>query len=371
MPTMGDVFRRYGLDYLRRFGKGILPSHRRAIRDLTACRTSALGGHLVRCTECGHQRYAYHSCRSRTCPTCHGNDTERWLEKRRKELFPVLYFHVVFTLPKSLHEIVRSHQKILYSCLMRAAAQALMTLARDPKFLGGSIGLLGVLHTWTQAMGLHPHAHFLVPGGALSPDGRTWLPARKNYLVPFKALSSIFRAKFMALARKALPQITFPQDIWEKDWVVFAKPSVQGADKVLAYLARYVHRIAITNNRILSIDEGQVTFRYKDSREQRWKTMTLPALEFLRRFLQHVLPRGFHKIRYYGLFSPSNRPLLRVVCDLLEEQEETKEKSVKEDGSDQDDKPWLRNVPRCPQCIRGFMIAVAWISPQGRAPPCH
>ena len=371
MPTVGDVLRRYGLDYLRRFGKDILPSHRRAIQDLIACRTSALGGHLTQCTQCGHQRYAYHSCRSRSCPTCHGSDTERWLEKRRKELLPVLYFHVVFTLPKSLREIARSHQRLLYSCLMKAAAQALMTLARDPKYLGGTIGLLGVLHTWTRAMGLHPHAHFLVPGGALSPDGLTWLPARRNYLVPLKALSSIFRAKFMAQARKALPQIAFPQDVWEKDWVVFAKPSVQGADKVLAYLARYVHRIAISNNRILSIESGKVTFRYKDSRDHRWKTMSLSALEFIRRFLQHVLPRGFHKIRYYGLFSPSNRNLMSQALDLLEEQEKTVEDGLQAGPSDQEDKPWLRSAPNCPQCEKGFMLAIAWVSPHGRAPPCH
>jgi hypothetical protein len=182
----------------------------------------------------------------------------------------------------------------LLSALLRAASSALIKLARDPRYLGGQIGILAVVHTWTRAMIYHPHVHCLVPGGALSPEVR-WLPARKRFLVPVTALTGIFRAKFMALARKALPEISFPSSVWKTPWVVYAKPSVAGPERILKYLARYVHRIAITNNRIVSAENGQVRFRYRDSRERRWKTMTLEALEFLRRYLQHVLPLGFHK----------------------------------------------------------------------------
>lgn len=278
--------------------------------DLAACRTEALGGQMYRCDRCGHAHPTYHSCRNRSCPKCHRTDTRRWLRHREQELLPVGHFHLIFTLPPALHRIVRSHQRILHAVLMNAAAHALMTLARDPKFLGARIGILAVLHTWGGALNHHPHVHFLVPAGGLSPDGSRWIPSRKHYLVPVQALSILFRARFMALARKALPQLRFPQSLWQTPWVVHCKPAIQGPHRVIQYLARYVHRIAITNRRILSTDERTVTFRYKDSRHQRWKTMTLDAQEFLRRFLQHVLPRGAHKVRYYGLLSPYHHHLL-------------------------------------------------------------
>ncbi len=240
-----------------------------------------------------------------------------------------------------------------------------MKLARDPRYLGGKIGILAVLHTWTRAMIYHPHVHCLVPGGGISPDGQ-WLPARKGFLVPVRALSEIFRAKFMELARKALPDVKLPESVWKTPWVVYAKPSVQGAEKVLRYLARYVHRIAITNNRILSTANGQVSFRYKDSRDKRWKTMTLDALEFMRRYLQHVLPRGFHKVRYYGLLAPANRHQLEKIKTLLADPNEQLQACPGEATAD----PLpTRHALRCPYCATGTLVWVARILPCGRSPP--
>jgi hypothetical protein len=376
MPELADIFRRYGPEYIARFGKDMLPSHRRALDDIVDCRTEILGGHVVKCDHCLALDYAYHSCKNRACPKCHSNDTQRWLNKRRAELLEVVYFHVVLTLPAELREIVRKHQKTLYSILMRAAAYALLKLAADPKYVGGKIGMLAVLHTWTNALVFHPHGHFLVPGGGVSSDRRYWLSSRKNFLVPVKALSPIFRAKFMEMAQEALPCVKLPTKAWEKDWVVYAKPAVQGSDKVLQYLARYVHRIAITNNRILSIANDQVTFRYKKTRKKKnkwqsqWKTMTLPVMKFMARFLQHVVPRGFHKVRYYGIWSPANRSLLRQVQLRLASDVKVENKPIAgaEDGDASN------QCRRCRFCKQGFMIVVAtiprgWKKDLARSPP--
>jgi Zn ribbon nucleic-acid-binding protein len=238
MPELAEVFRLYGSDYLAQFGERLLPGHRRALVDITACRTARLGGQMTECRRCGHHHPVYHSCRHRSCPKCHATDTARWLEKRENELLPVSYAHAVFTLPEELRRLVRRHQKTLYGVLMKAAAEALMELAADPHYVGGQIGFLAVLHTWGAAMVFHPHVHCLIPAGGLTEDGQ-WRTARKRYLVPVQALSLIFRAKFMALARKAHPELSFPQSLWDKDWVVYCKPAPQGGKKVLRYLGRY------------------------------------------------------------------------------------------------------------------------------------
>jgi hypothetical protein len=284
-----------------------------------------MGGHLFRCSHCDHLRYSYHSCKNRSCPACHESDRKSWLEKRKREQLPVPYYHAVFTVPRELHEIIRSHQKIFYALLMEAAALSLMKLAADPRYVGGTIGMLCVLHTWTRALVYHPHVHCLIPAGGLSHDKRYWLEARKTYLVPVRALSDIFRATLIALARRKLPQRVFPQSIWNTPWVVYCKSCSHSTEKTLSYLARYVHQTAITNSRILSVERDKVTFRYKDSRECRWKTMTLEASEFIRRFLQHVLPRGFHKVRYYGILSPRNRNILEQIRRELTNKAETGE----------------------------------------------
>jgi hypothetical protein len=371
MAEIADIFRRYAQDYRERFGSSMLPSHRRASADICACRTEALGGHLAQCDHCAHLRYSYHSCKNRSCPKCHKNDTERWFEKRREELLPVAYFHLVFTVPKELHHLVRTHQKTLYNVLMKAAAFSLMHLAADPRYVGGKIAILSVLHTWTRAMIYHPHIHCLVPAGGLTLDDNLWLPARKNYLVPVRALSVLFRAKFMHMAQKALPNETFPESAWKTKWVVYCKPTAQGTDKVLTYLARYIHRIAITNNRIISIHENTITFRYKDSQNHCWKTMTLPPLEFLRRFLQHVLPKGFHKVRYYGLLAPNNRYHFKQIRQtLLTEHTQPQGGKTKKDGSHDilaAQRPTSNKL--CPLCSTGYLVVISLLQPRWRAPP--
>jgi len=368
MLEIADIFRQYGDEYLGAFGKAMPSSHRRAFRDILSCRTQAMGGHLFVCDHCGREHYAYHSCRNRSCPKCHGRDMQDWLQDRHKELLPVRYFHIVFTLPQELRAVVRRYQKILYSVFMKAAAKSLMELAYDPHYLGGRIGLMAVLHTWTRTLTYHPHVHCLVPGGGVSDKGQ-WLRARKNHLVPVKALSKLFRGKFMALAASKLPDVKFPQAAWNQPWVVYCKPAVQGSQNILNYLGRYVHRVAITNSRILSISNGKVTFRYQNCGQSQWKTMTLTAQEFIRRFLQHVLPKAVHKVRYYGLWAPSNRRLLYHIQTVLG----IEEPSSPPDTSDKptDGSPAPAGQP-CPHCGQGILLWVRRIprqAPLERAPP--
>lgn len=365
MPTVTDIFRAYGPAYRERFGQTILPSHRQTIADIINCRTEIMGGHAFVCVHCDHVRYSYHSCKNRSCPTCHEADRIAWLEKRQQERLPVPYFHAVFTIPKELHQIIKTHQKTGYALIMEAAALSLTKLALDARYVGGQIGLLAVLHTWTRALVYHPHVHCLIPSGGLSPDRRYWLDARKNYLVPVKALSEIFRATFMALIRRKLPDVSFPQSVWGKNWVVYCKSGPHTADNVLVYLARYVHQTAITNSRIVAAEQGKVTFRYKDSRESRWKTMTLDAQEFIRRFLQHVLPPRFHKVRYYGLLSPRNRQRLDQIRRELNQNtpipKQDKQESVKEKKT--------HTLLLCPSCQKGHLVPLRIIPRQWRAPP--
>jgi len=361
MPEIAEIVRTFGPTYRERYGERMLPSHVRALRDLSACRTETLGGHLAQCDQCGHQHYAYHSCRNRSCPQCHTGDRERWLDKRRAELLPIPYFHVVFTLPTELQALIWRHQKRMYAVLFKAAASALLSLTADPRYVGGEVGILGVLHTWSRQLNRHPHVHCLVTGGGLTAAGE-WVGARKRYLVPVAALSKIFRAKFLALARKALPEEPFPDSLWEKDWVVYCKPALQGNKKLLDYLGRYVHRIAITNRRILSIRNNRVTFEYKDSRDHRWKQCTLPGEEFLRRFLSHVLPRGFHKVRYYGLLAPGRRKSLRhLQWSLAEPASHPAERLQGQDET--------TGSHPCPVCEIGLMLFVARIPRSPRGPP--
>ena len=361
MIELADIIAKYGGEYLNKFGIPMLPSHKRAIADILACRTESMGGHLHECDACGHQHYSYHSCKNRSCPKCHTSDTKRWVEKREAELLPVRYFHVVFTLPQELRGNMRSNQSKLYSILMQAASEMLMKLALDPKHVGGKLSILSVLHTWTRAMEFHPHVHMLVPAGGLDTDGY-WRTTRKKWLVPVKALSRLFRARFMKLAQKALPEESFPQDVWKKGWVVYCKPPLTNSKKVLRYLGRYVHRIAIVNSRIESIDNGNVTFRYQESATGKQKKMTLTAMEFLRRYLQHVLPQGFHKVRYYGLLSPANRITLKRVQLLLSQRRKTTPDDIKEAPEKS------ANKHLCPCCSEGTMVVIASLPRKSRSP---
>ena len=368
MPEVADIFRLHGARYLDRFGQAILPSHRRALRDLQNCRTAALGGQLYVCDHCGREHYVYHSCRNRACPKCHGKDTEAWLDSRRQDLLPVTYFHVVFTIPQELRELVRRHQKTVYPILMKTAARALMKLAADPHYVGGLIGVLAVLHTWSRTLTYHPHVHCLVPGGGLAADGQ-WRSARKGYLVPVRALSAIFRGIFLDLLDKALPEAAIPDSVRKQAWVVYCKPAVQSADNVLTYLGRYVHRIAMTDRRILAVEDGKVTFRYQNARDHQWRTMTLTADEFIRRFLQHVLPRGVHKVRYYGLWAPSNKAhLQRIRQSLMAEDAEGLRPAARD--SETTVPPQGASQPaRCPFCQNGRLLFIRRIPAQQRPPP--
>lgn len=363
MAQLADVLRRHGPSYVARYGDRLLPSHRRALRDLVVCRTPAMGAHVARCDSCGQWHSYYHSCRNRSCPTCYQPRSEAWLAQQRARLLPVPYFHVVFTLPDALRRLVRGHQRILLNVLFVAAAQSLMRLCADPRYVGGRIGILAVLHTWTRALLWHPHIHCLVPGGGLT-DAGCWQCSRKRFLVPVRALSELFRARFMALARKALPAVRFPEQLWQTRWVVYSKPTVQGADRVLAYLGRYVHRVAITNRRILALNDRSVTFSYRDSRDDRYKRMTLEAFEFVRRFLQHVLPQGFHKVRNYGLLSPARRDQLDQLQQTLGQPSQSGAKGDKGETTTATGPSWP-----CPHCGKGLMVVVAIVSAPSRGPP--
>jgi hypothetical protein len=320
MLRLADVLRRHAPAYIERHGSRMMPGHLRAVQAILRCRTPAMGGHLAACAQCGHEHLVYHSCRHRACPQCGHDATTRWLERQRDLLLAAPYFHVVFTLPAELRRLVRSHQKALLPALFRAAFESLAELCADARFLGAQIGALAVLHTWTRTLEWHPHVHLLVPAGGLAPDGRTWLAVprrRQRFLVPVRALAKRFRGRFLHLARQASPDVVFPVIPWGKSWVVFAKPTVQGADQVLEYLGRYVHKTAIADGALLACDDRTVTFRYRDSRDHRSRVMTLDADELLRRFLQHVLPKGMHRVRAFGLLHPAHRGTLRRLQLLL------------------------------------------------------
>jgi hypothetical protein len=310
MLEVADIVRLHGAAYCEQYGNSLSSVQKRALRDISACRTPFFGGHVHQCDYCRQKVYSYHSCRNRSCPKCHQDQTERWIGKQRGHLLPCSYFLVTFTLPSELRSLARSHPKQIYGLMMKAAADALQKLANDPLYLGARIGALAVLHTWTRAMLFHPHVHMLVTSGGLSADGSEWINSKHpNFLVPVRALSVIFRAKFCAGLKKAGLLGDVPPSFWKKNWVVHCQHA-GGGEKVLDYLGRYVFRIAITNSRLESIDGGIVRFRYRDNRTHQIRRVTLTGVEFIGRFLQHVLPRGSVKVRYYGIWSPSCRKQL-------------------------------------------------------------
>jgi hypothetical protein len=317
MLEVAEIVRLHGEAYLRQFGGSLSSVQKRALQDISACRTHLLGGHVYQCGHCQVKIFSYHSCRNRSCPKCHQAQTERWIEKQRGRLPACSYFLVTFTLPADLRPLARNHPKKIYSLLMKAAADALQKLAADPRYLGARLGALAVLHTWTRAMSFHPHVHMLVTAGGLASDGQTWVePKHPKFLVPDPALSIIFRAKFCDGLKKAGLLAHAPVSVWKKNWVVHSQHAGRG-EKVLDYLGRYVFRIAISNSRIESIDNGTVRFRYRDNRSQQIRRVTLPGVEFIGRFLQHVLPKGAAKVRHYGIFSPSSKAKLARARQLL------------------------------------------------------
>jgi len=352
MLEVADIIRLHGAAYRQQYGNTLSSVQKPALRDIAACRTPFFGGHVYQCDHCQQNVFSYHSCRNRSCPKCHQNETERWLEKQRRRLLPCSYFLVTFTLPAELRPLARSHPKKVYGLLMKAAADALQVLLRDPRYVGARIGALAVLHTWTRAMLFHPHVHMLVTAGGLSADGTSWLNAKNpRFLVPVSALSVIFRAKFCAALKKADLLQYAPASVWQKKWVVHSQHAGRG-DKVLQYLARYVFRIAIANSRLESIEDGNVRFRHRDNRTQQIRRVTLTGVEFIHRFLQHVLPRGATKVRYYGIFSPSSKTHLERARHLLPPD------SVQTNSSPQTPEPEndVSTPSRCPFCRLGLLL---------------
>jgi len=308
---LADVVRRFGPKYAAQYGHLMMPSQSRALSDIAACCTKELGGRFYRCDDCEQSFWRFHCCRNRACPKCHGPQTRRWLEKRQTELLPCDYFHGVATVPSELHDAFRRDQKFLYGLLMRVAAEAVQELCAEKRHLGAMPGLLSVLHTWNGQLGYHPHVHMLITGGGVTADGKHWQPARGEFLVPVAVLSRKIATKFRDALRKQKPELfaRIPAGVWKREWVSFLKHYGHGNDAVLNYLSRYVFRTALGNARILAVDETHVTFRYQNRGAGIWRTMRLEGVVFLQRFLQHVLPRGFHKVRYYGLWHPSKRDL--------------------------------------------------------------
>ena len=322
---------------------------------------------------CSTEVHSYHSCKNRSCPTCHRDETERWLAKRRTELLPCPYFHVTVTVPAELRDVLRANQKDGYAALMQAAAEAIIELARDRRYVGGTVGVLAVLHTWTGRLVYHPHVHCLVTGGGVSEDGLSWCPARTDYLVPTRALAHLVRAKLMAALAKRRPDLVFPKAVWRKPWVVHCTAWGDGAEAVLQYLARYVHRIAITNNRIAGLDDDGVTIRHKDRGSGQWRTTSLSGHEFMRRFLQHVLPKGLHKIRYYGLWHPSRREQAARARLLLQLDQPSVPASTVETGdkaaSPSSASETAETVRICPCCKEGRLVTVGRLYPKQASGP--
>jgi hypothetical protein len=316
MITLGDIFRQYGASYRAQYGERLLPSHRAAMAAIEGCRTEAIGGHIYTCSTCGVTRYSYHSCKNRHCPRCQQDTAQAWLARQQDLLLPVPYFLLTFTLPAALRDLARTHQRRLYTLLFSSSAAALQQLAQDPRFLGGQIGLLGVLQTWTRDLRYHPHVHYLVPALALTPDGRRWLVGNSDFLVHVKPLGELFRAKFRAALRQTPWAGQVDARAWTKSWLVDCRPVGTGTS-ALKYLAPYVFRIALSNNRIERVANETVTFRYSEGKTGAQKRATLPVDTFIGRFLAHVLPKGFVKVRYYGLLHPSQRHLLREARSLL------------------------------------------------------
>lgn len=370
MLEIADIIRAAGPAYRAAYGARLLPSHRRALDDFVTCRTAARGGPLRQCDHCDQTQYRYHSCRNRHGPKCHGEQTRRWLDLHRDRLLPCPYFLVTFTLPQELRAVTRSHQRTVYDALLRAAAETWLRVAADPQHLGARPAILAVLHTWTQDLRYHPHVHVLITGGGLAPDGTRWVPTpRPDFLFPGYVLSPVFRGHMHdALRRANLADQVAPRT-WARDWVVQVQAAGSG-HRVLAYLGRYVFRIAITNRRLESFANGRVTFRYRDRRTGQQTRRTLPAPTFLAWFLQHVLPRGFAKVRHYGLASPTCRRHLEAArAALPSASTSTTSSSTPDDpGATGDpDRGVIPDTNRCPGCHVGRLVVVA-ILPRARSP---
>jgi putative transposase/transposase-like zinc-binding protein len=384
---LGDIFRLHGPAYLTTFGDSLSHEQKKALRAIAVCRTAALGGHVDQCDQCGYRKISYCSCRNRNCPKCHGQARARWLEQRAAELLPVEYFHVVFTLPQLIAPLALQNQLLAYGLLFRAAAETLLQIAADPRHLGARIGFLAVLHTWGQNLHHHPHLHCVVPGGGIARGQRRWISCRRQFLFPVKVLSRVFRGKFIAYLKTAFRdgELGFHGELkcleeqgkfieWLNraagtEWVVYAKPPFGGPRQVLKYLARYTHRVAISNQRLVALEDGRVTFRWKNyARAGEPATMTLKAEEFIRRFLMHVLPKGFVKVRHFGFLANRGRRENVVLCRKLLAASSTVLPDLTPPPRHSDE-PETDTADRCPRCKIGSMRMLEILLPQADLVP--
>lgn len=388
MIQIANVFREYGPSYRQ---TQALPLHiLKAMNAIEVCRTSQLGGRMEKCEHCGHQKAYYNSCRNRHCPQCQNLAKEKWLIERKQDLLPVEYFHVVLTIPDTLNDIAIRNQKVIYDLLFKAGSESLLELSKDPKFLGAEIGIIMVLHTWGQNLVTHPHLHCIVTGGGLSPDGQQWISARKGFFVPVEVLGDLFRGKFLFYLKEAYrnKKLKFTGEIlhlskrvhfqkllttlYQKRWITFCKPSFHNNDQVFNYLGRYTHRVAISNNRIQKVENEKVTFHWRDYRDgNKNKLMTIEVFEFIRRFLLHILPPRFVKIRHYGILSNRNHQKKLKLCrrhlEVANDQQQPTAKNI----SWQD--LFLRltgiDLRICPVCGNGQMKTQETINPASKVSP--
>jgi len=379
---VADVFRQHGPAY--RESHRLPRNHLRVLGAIETCRTAALGGHTDQCDHCGHLEISYNSCRNRHCPKCQTLRKEQWIEARSEDLLPVEYFHVVFTIPSELNPLVSMNRRVMYDLLFRSVSETIAELVNDPKHLGAQAGVIGILHTWGQNLIDHPHIHCIVTGGGLSPDGGHWVSCRKGFFIPVRVMSALFRGKFLDLLKNSFTSedLVFPGSIshlkepgafeslrnhlYHKKWVVYCKPPFDGAAGVLQYLGRYTHRIAISNNRILAMQDGTVSFLWRDYADNnRQTTMTLKAEEFIRRFMLHVLPPRYVRIRHFGLLANRNRKNNISLCRefLGTGKTVTKEKARQETWQEQLYRICGIDVTLCPVCHKGRMSRIALLLP--------
>ena len=375
---VAEVFRNHGEAFLDRYGDTLSTEQRRALHDIAACRTAELGGHVEACDRCGHRRIAYNSCRNRHCPKCQATAAAQWMEARHAELLPVEYFHVVFTLPPALRPIALQNRRAVYGILFRAVAETLQQIAADPRHLGAEIGFLAILHTWGQNLLHHPHVHCVVAGGGISADRSRWIACPSRFFLPVRVLSPVFRGKFLTQLRGAFKQgklafhgklspLADPSEFHRLlaasarvKWVVYSKPPRGGPDQVLKYLARYTHRVAISNQRLIALEDGKVRFRWKDyAHGGAAKTMALNPVEFIRRFLLHVLPSGFVRIRHYGFLANRMRHDKLALCRALLGVKSTPEPMASEaSGEPKEPREPQTGTSVCPCCGVGRMVII-------------
>jgi hypothetical protein len=375
---VADVFRRYGEAYRQHHGASLSTEQLRVMKAIELCRTAALGGHIEQCDQCDHQRICYNSCRNRHCTKCQAMARAEWLQERQSELLPLNYFHLVFTVPQSIAALAYQNKQRVYNILFQASSETLRTIAADPKHLGAEIGFFAVLHTWGQNLVHHPHLHFVVAGGGLSFDGTRWISSRPDFFLSVRVLSRLFRGLFLKYLEDAFNAgefqffssleplrmkrtfLRYLTPLRKTEWVVYAKAPFDGPDEVLRYVAKYTHRVAISNNRLLDIDDGKVQFRWKDYRDNnQHKTMKLAAEEFIRRFLLHVLPEGFQRIRYYGFLANCHREQKLALCrQLLQSPAPKPSCDEKKDYRDRYEELTGKSLTACPVCQKGQMFVL-------------